>query len=133
MGRGPRRGQGGHRTMAASLQRGAAPFESRISDADGIQGERRGQPHRGIERTTHAHGASDGRRSPVITGPKNPGRSAGSLAAHPNAHQPYTPLRMTWPDILSLPWQVLAWVLSKPAKWLGITSDPRLTFGDPFD
>src|SRR5882672_3038654 len=74
----PRRSQGGHRTMAASLQRGAAPFESRVSDADGIQGERRGQPHRGIERTTHAHGASDGRRSPVITGPKNPGRSKAS-------------------------------------------------------
>src|SRR5437879_4956959 len=62
-------------------QRGAAPFESRVSDADGIQGERRGQPHRGIERPTHAHGAPDGRRSPVITGPKNPGRSPVRVSA----------------------------------------------------
>ena len=40
---------------------------------------------------------------------------------------------MTWSDLLTLPWQILGWLASKPAKWLGITPDPRLTFGDPFD
>jgi hypothetical protein len=63
------RSQGRNRAMAASLQRGSAAFEPRLPDAPGVQAK---YPDANAE---HKNGP-DERRSPVIIGPKKPGRSA---------------------------------------------------------
>jgi hypothetical protein len=66
----------------ASLQRGTPPFEPRVSDADAIQGARWGRLRRAIDKATRALRATDERCFPLITGPKNPGRSCLG-APHP--------------------------------------------------
>src|SRR4051812_45477155 len=74
------RGPGGHRAMAASLQRGAAAHESGRSDARRVQ-EPDQEPERLVRREP------DERRFPVISGPKKPGTSVdlastGARALH---------------------------------------------------
>src|SRR6266704_3512767 len=58
----PGRSDSGHRPVAAALQRGPPAFEPGLSDAGGVHSEL-------------SNSAPRGRRSPVIPGPKKPGRS----------------------------------------------------------
>ena len=64
------RGEGRHRALAAALQRRAPAHEPRRPDAGRVQGAARPSARQPGGENPRA------RRSPIVTGPKNPGRSA---------------------------------------------------------